>query len=394
MAGKILILRWAGSSYDSLGGLLDLFAQEFRGLGLEVEIFFADGNDWPVQLVALLNTGQFVFAVTMSGIGADMKVDGTMVWEKTKVPLFNWNCDHPSHYPTRHIIRNQFVIHGYVFPDHARYNMAYLKPNGAAFAVHLGIPPRSLFASAPLPARSRNGRIMFSKTGGDTNATEAVWRTYAPVVREIIFAAAEELFARSTADFVPVLQRIAEPRGIFLAGDTKLAMMLIHQLDVYIRFKRANFVMASVLRFPVDVFGSGWDHVQWDGAQARFHQAIPWQAMIEQLPQYSGCLSINPLIDESVHDRAFFALAAGVPPISDSNAFSRTYMPELEPYAFGFTRERIEQAVEAVLNAPEEAIARTETTLQQISIPFGMRRAARQIVQFASLNALNARVIR
>ncbi|HEY1414119.1 MAG TPA: hypothetical protein VGF36_18380, partial [Rhodopila sp.] len=102
------------------------------------------------------------------------------------------------------------------------------------------------------------------------------------------------------------------------------------------------------------------------------------------------CLSINPLVEESVHDRVFFALAAGVAPISDGNGFARANLPRLEPYRFVFTGDRIEQAVEAVLANPDDAIARTEESWQALAEPFGMRRAARQIVQFAMFHSLNA----
>jgi hypothetical protein len=391
MARKILILRWAGSSYDSLGGLLELMAAEFTAIGFDVVLFSADGQDWPNRLVEVLKARDIAFALTMSGIGVDMAINGKSAWQVANIPLFNWSCDHPCYFPSRHVIRNQFLLQGYVFPDHARYNITHLKPNGAAFAVHLGIPPRSLFPQAPLPLDARTRRIMFTKTGRDTNKIEAAWRNYVPELRSIVFAASEELFHRSTADFLPVLNKISEQRGIFLDGDNQLTMLLIREIDAYIRFRRANLVMDTIVRYPVDVFGTGWDHIQWDDGHARFHGPVTWRAMIEQLPHYIGCLSINPLTEQSTHDRTFFALSAGVVPLSDSNRFSREHMPALEPYAFAFVSEQIEQVVEAVLTKPSEALGRAETTYQSLATPFGMRRAALQIAQFASLHALNAR---
>ncbi|HEY4042812.1 MAG TPA: hypothetical protein VGM32_13335 [Rhodopila sp.] len=388
MAKKVLILRWSGSAYDSLGGLLELTAQEFAALGFDVTLFSADGPDWPQRLVQLLNHGGIAFALTMSGIGTDIAVNGKLAWEAAKVPLFNWSCDHPCYFPTRHAIRNPYLLHGYVFPDHARYQIRHLNPNGAAFAVHLGVPPRSLFPHAPLPPTSRNGRIMFAKSGADTNKIEATWRGYVPDLRHIAFAAAEELFARSTADFLPTLQGIAEARGLFLDGNNRLAMLLIREIDAYIRFKRANLVMKAALRFPVDVFGSGWDHIDWDGATATFHGSVTWRGMLDRLPHYLGCLSTNPLIEESVHDRVFFALAAGVVPITDANTFTQAHMPGL--HTFSFSRERIEQAIEAPLAAQAIAIAQVEATWDAIAARFGIRRSAQQIIELVGLHALNA----
>jgi hypothetical protein len=390
MANRVLILRWAGSAYDSLGGLLELTAHELAAQGLEVTMFSADGKDWPQRLIGLLKQGGVSFALTMSGIGAELSVDGRLVWEVAKVPLFNWSCDHPCYFPMRHVIRSAYLLHGYVFPDHARYNVRHLNPNGTAFGVHLGIPPRSLFPEAPLAPAKRNGRIMFTKSGADSNKIEAAWRGYGLDLQRIVFAAAEELFAHSTADFLPTLQRIAEPLGVFFEGNSRLALLLIREIDAYNRFKRANLVMHAVLRYPVDVFGTGWDHINWEGAAARFQGASPWRTMIDRLPCYVGSLSINPLIEESVHDRVFFSLAAGVVPISDCNAFADKTMPWLEPYRFDFARERIERAVEAALGAPAEALARVEEAWQALATPFGMRRSAQQIVQFAALHPMNA----
>ena len=361
-------------------------------MGHRVVLFNAAGQDWPQRLQAVLQQGDFAFALSMSGIATDFVLPGKgLLWEVTKVPIFNWCCDHPCYFPSRHGIRNRFLLHGYVFPDHAHYNIRHLNPNGVAFGVHIGMPPRSLWPGAPVPLAERNGRIIFSKSGADTNAIEANWRSRLPIMRQILFAAAEELFHRSTGDFVPVLRRIAEPSGLLLDGNNELTLTLIRELDAYIRHRRSNLVLQTLLGYPLDVFGRGWDHIKWDGARAVFRGALAWRPTLQQLPPYIGCLSINPLVERSVHDRVFFALAAGVPPVTDSNEFSRAHMPGLDPYCFEFTSERIAQAVESLLADPADALARTETAWQALTPDFTMRRAAEQILQFAALHGVNAR---
>jgi len=361
-------------------------------MGHRVILFTAGGQDWPDRLAGLVQQGDIAFALSMSGIGIDFMLQGKgLLWEAVKVPMFNWSCDHPSHFPSRHAIRSRFLLHGYVFPDHAQYNIRHLNPNGMAFGVHIGMPPRSLFAGAPLPLAERNGRIIFSKSGADTNAIEATWRARMPVLRQILFDAAEELFHRNTADFIPVLRRVGERHGLLLDGNNELALMLLRELDFYIRYRRGNLVMQTLLDHPVDVFGTGWDHINWDGARAVYHGALTWRAALERLPHCLGCLSINPLVEQSVHDRVFFALAAGVAPVTDGNAFSQAHMPGLQRYSFDFTAERIVHAADALLADPAEALARTEAAWQALSPDFTMRRAAEQIVQFAALHGGNAR---
>ena len=386
-ASSILVLRWTGSAHDFIGGILELAARELAAEGHEVLLFVAgedaaDGDkDWPARLVRVLNQNAIAFALTMSGIGTDLRLGGKSLWAEAKVPLFNWNCDHPVYFPARHAIRDPFLLHGYVFPDHARDAIALLNPNGMAFAAHMGIPPRALFADAPLT--ERNGRLLFTKNGHDPNAIEARWRRYGPDLSTLLLTAAEELFHRATADFLPVLLPLAERHGLFLNGGNHLMLQLIRELDTCIRFRRATLVVESLLRHPVDVFGTGWEHVAWEGARARHHGPAPWRSIFERLPRYTASLSINPLVEDSVHDRVFFALAAGVTPIGDANAFTCAHMPALEPYTFTFHPDRVVQAADAALDRPAEALARTEDTWRAMAETFGMRRSLQQIARFA-----------
>ena len=64
-----------------------------------------------------------------------------------------------------------------------------------------------------------------------TNRMETTWRTFGPIVRDIVFSAAEALFARETNVFLPVLQTIAETHGLFLDGASRLTMHIIRELD-------------------------------------------------------------------------------------------------------------------------------------------------------------------
>ena len=393
MAAKILIVRWTGSAYDSLGGLLELTAQELAAEGAEVVVLPAEGPDMAQRVVEVARDGGFTFALTMSGIGSDIFIERQLAWEALKLPLFNWSCDHACYFPSRHALRSRYLLHGYVFPDHARYNVAHLSPNGAAFSVHVGIPPRTVFPGAPLPAARRNGRLVYFKSCADTNAIEANWRARnGPVLQRLLFSAAEELFHRSTGDFLPVLQRLGEPLGLALDGANVLALALIRELDAYIRHRRSNLLITALLNHPVDVFGVGWDHIPWStGRGAAYRGVATWRSFVSELPRYLGCLSTNPLVEDSVHDRVFFALAAGVPPVSDANRFSRAHMPALSPYHFDFRPARIVATADAVLANPEEAVARTEATHAAMLPAFAMRRSAQQLLQFAGLYTVNAR---
>jgi spore maturation protein CgeB len=131
--------------------------------------------------------------------------------------------------------------------------------------------------------------------------------------------------------------------------------------------------------------------MSWPESGAAFRGVGDWHGTMQHLPNYVGRLSTGALSDESVHDRVFFALSAGVPPLSESNAFLRAHAPELEPYCFQFSPEQITEAADRLLSNPAEALARTEATWQAMSPAFSMRRSAQQIVHFVALHAVNAR---
>jgi len=393
VANRVLILRSANSAYDSLGRILEMVGDYLTEDGLDVTLLSFDQADWPARLGGLLAEGGWKFALAMSGIGADtVTEDGRLLWDAAEVPLFNWNCDHPCYYPSRHVLTSKYVVHGYVFGDHARYTQTHFNPNGVAFAAHLGMPDRDRFGNAPLKPRARNGRILFSKTGRDTAPIEAAWRGMLPVVQTLLFSAAEALYPANTRDFLPTLQQIAEPLGIFLNGNSAFTLDMIQHLDAYIRFKRANALMARLLDHPIDVFGRGWDHIRGAARGARFLGPAGYDYTLEQLPHYLGCLSTNPLVEDSVHDRVFSALAAGVVPVSDDNRFARTHLPKLSPYRFTWSPCDAEAAIGALLDGPRAGLACAEASYQALLPDFTLRHAVRQMVQFVELHGVNRRL--
>lgn len=392
MTNRILIFQWAGSAYDSLRGLLQLAAAEIETEGLNVEYLTVEDQDCQKRLNELLTRNDIVCAIGMSGVGADLRLaDGRLLWEAARIPFYNWNCDHPCYFPSRHAIRSNYLCHGYVFPDHARYTLTHLNPNGAVFSAHLGIPNREIFGPGFAPRENRNGRILFTKSSADTNQIEARWQAQTPLIRFLLFAAAEELLLANTRDFLPTLQRIAEQRGVFLHGNSMLALQLIREIDSYVRFRRTRFVAEALRDFPIDIYGSGWEDFARDTDKIKVHGPLPWLQTLQLLPDYLGCLSLNPLVDESVHDRSFFALAAGVPPIADANAFSRTHFAELTGLTFSFDRDSIQAAAAAVLENPQLCIETTEKVWQRAQNEFSLRQSVRQIIHQLALTPLNAR---
>ncbi|MFO1027211.1 MAG: hypothetical protein U1E70_18710 [Acetobacteraceae bacterium] len=389
---RILMIQWSGSAYDSLRYLLDLVGAELSEDGHHLERVVIGQDGWPERLQNLMTShGPWHMALGMSGVGLEVGPNtAESVWDLAKIPFFTWFCDHPAHFPARHTRRSPFAILGYVFPDHARYARDHLNANGTTYAVHLGLPRRSLFMDPRRPVDRRNGRIAFFKSGGDENAMRATWRqTLPPTLATVLEEAAEACHGADVAAMLPRLQQAAERHGLFLAPDGTLCLTLLHHLDFYERARRSTLLMRSLLDLPVDVYGADWGHIDWSGKRAVHRPPLTFPDMMARLPAYLGSLSLNPLVSESVHDRLPFALAAGVVPLGDRNWFSRQHMPDLDRYSFEFTPQSIAAAAEALLADPQAALDAAEATYQALLPHFTLRHTARQIIEFCSLHGMN-----
>jgi hypothetical protein len=245
----------------------------------------------------------------------------------------------------------------------------------------------------PLPLSQRERRLVFAKTGGDPLAIERSWRSIWPsMLADCLLEAVEAAWGLSICDVPRTIQESAVRRGVFFGDRSELMMRMIREVDNFTRVRRANLVARALLPYPVDIFGDNWGHLDHSGARAAFHGPADFPSLLRCLPRYLGSISTHPMVEESVHDRVFHALSAGVVPVSNANTFSNHYMPALGRYAFRFTPESVTAAVEAVLADPATGIDLTEATYATLLPEFSMRQSLRQIELLCSLVPFNAPV--
>lgn len=384
---KVLLFQWRDSAYDSLRYLQDLLGEEFELLGFKLERVIVGDAGWEDHLQQLLRNEQVLFAMGFSGVGTDLYTEeNVLIWEAAQTPFINWSCDHPCYFPSRHAISSPWLMHCFVFPDHARYALEHFDASGMTSHVHLAMPRSSAFDETHLPLNERNQRFIYTKSGKDINKIEKIWSGLPYFQQKILFGASEELFDKNTESALPIIQKVAQELGLFLGGKNALTMKLMREIDSYVRFKRANIVMETLMDMPIDVFGTGWEHLDWSNAKhANYYGSVPLSDSRTTLSKYLGSISIHPLIEDSVHDRNFFAIAANVVPVSDSNRYSRSMMPLLEPYAFNFESQSIKSAVERVIGNPQEALDLTEQTRLMIEAEGTLRYSAQKVLSLITM---------
>jgi hypothetical protein len=380
----VCLLTANTTAYDSLPGLLDLIGAEFTALGHHVIRFDVTAADFSDRLKQAVERPGKIFALTFSGIGLELRNrDRRLLWEAARIPCFSWYCDHPSYFIRRHRIESPYVIHGYVFPDHALFNRDHLRANGACFPVHIGLPDPACFR--PRSGGLRNGRLVFAKSGWDPAALERSWRaSLAPALLRLLFDSIDAASAKTCGALPQIIVDVAEQHGIYLACGGPLFNAVLTRVDNYIRATRTTLLASILVDYPVDFFGSGWDYMMPRATRAAFHGPLPFAELCQQLPGYLGAASVNPNVDLSVHDRVFLSIAAGVVPVFDANAFSRRHMPMLRDYSFSYGRDAIESALDALLSRPHDAQATVAEAFSTLQASFSMRGAARYIHDLAT----------
>ncbi len=380
----ICILSATNSAYLSVRGLLLMAGAELDHLGHEVHIINLEEPDTPARMDALLPRREETIALVMSGIGLEIRTkDGRLFWDVAQIPVFNWNCDHPSYFMRRHRIESRYIVHGYVFPDHAMFNRDHLHANGAAFGTHIGIPDPGFFGARP--AEKRNGRIVFAKSDWNPQKLERAWRAaLPPKLFAILFDAIAAAHGKTCSAFPGIICDVAARHLMYLTPGGEIFNAILTRLDNYTRAVRTREVGAVLSNYPVDFIGGGWDDFKAGTRHARFLGAMPFDALRENLGSYLGAASLNPNVDLSVHDRVFAALGASTVPIFDANSFSRENFPRLSRYGFGQSADSIAAAVEAVLDDPAAAQAATTATLAETYPRLSMQRSMQEICEITT----------
>jgi hypothetical protein len=370
------------TTYDSVRGILAMVGAELDRLGHEVRLINLTAPDIGQHLNALLPRRAETVAIGMSGIGLELYTDdGRLFWDAAQIPFFSWYCDHPSYFARRHRIQSRYVVHGYVFPDHAAFNRDFLHLESPVFGAHIGIPDPGFFAAAA-PAQ-RNGRIMFAKSGWNTAAVERQFRATLPDnLATILFAAIEAARGKTCGAFPDIITTIAADHLVYLSPGDDVFNALLTRLDNYTRAQRTREVGAVLADYPVDFIGGGWDDLAATATgPARFLGAQPFDAVRASLGSYLGAVSLNPNADLSMHDRVFFSISAGTVPVFDANRFSKAHLPRLAGYSFAQEADSLRAAVEALLANPAAAQAATAATLAEAYPRFSMRRTVEEIHQ-------------
>lgn len=343
-----VVLLVGKSAYDSLRGVLSVFARHWQEMGLTIsEIDISDG--WHKRLIDRVCSPGMRFAVSLGGTGMSLKTGGKDLLSELGVPVFCLLCDHPAYFAARHQNIPRNVVLGYMFRDHAIFQREHVKAPNLVTSIDFGIP------DAPLGTwQDGEAKVVFAKTGNDPRELETRWQTR-PAVARLIHDLIDEVGFGNCGGYPAAVQKVAAAHRLEIQPFDKLARFLIAQVDDYVRRRKSTAIAEAIKSFPVDIFGDRWDHISRAGAPARFHGGVDYQTLEREMAGATASITMNPNIDLSAHDRFFTALGAGMMPVTDSNSFISENFPELAPFTFTFEQDSIERVLERIFARPHEA---------------------------------------
>jgi len=297
-----------------------------------------------------------------------------------RFPVFCLHCDHPAYYARRHRGVPHNLVLGYLFRDHALYQRDHVKSANLVTSVHFGIPDLPIAD----PDLSDGPKIVFAKTGNDPRALETRWRAL-PRIEPLIRDCLDEVGLGPCELYADAVHRVVSAHGIELQPFDRLTRFLIVQIDDYVRRRKSTAIAETIKRFPVDIFGVKWEHIDQTGARARFHGGVDYRIVNQAIVRATASITMNPNIELSAHDRFFTALGAGVMPLSDTNSFIRENFPALTPYTFGFDDASLEATLDRVFARPADAVALARSTKQEMMPRFSTGQAAKHIRDCAAI---------
>jgi hypothetical protein len=349
------------SDFNALSAFNLELAHALRLLGIEpiiVDLMAPDrSNGLMNKVMQDYGPAQVVAAFSFSGIGAEAGDDDPTgnIWERLKIPFITWMLDHPVHYLERHIHPGPALVRLYANKAFFDFQHDYLKAAGRAALVPLGTmshgrePQQRTFKSGEPPL------ILFAKSSNSPALHEDDWKKLAVSTQQFIANVIDHYWGTTprSGSVVDSVMTVAKATNIDLHEDMKLFSYVVSQVDWYLRYRKSDIIFRELLKLPVRIYGKGFDHIDTTGAKATTLPPIDHNDLTALYHKALAIVSINPNVDDEVHDRVKSAFGCGAMPISDINPWWEKECPQLLPYSYDFRDKPIAGAIDKTLSNPQ-----------------------------------------
>ncbi len=397
----MVLLLTGVSQGDALANIARAFKPEFEAAGYHfAEVSLAIPQAAGPALGELLAGGNIAFSFSFMGVAMPLEFSDDTgaranLWARAGVPHIGIYGDSPAYYFDRHVTPGAHCATIYGFPEHAALRQRLPEIHGPIGT----ISPLLLDTISPESVdftRKSTGKLLFLKNGNDPEALRRTWHTE---LRPAPLRVLEELASVLTADLdSPALHQIddlvlryAADTGLDIARLPKLRLFFIAQLDDYTRRLKSTLITRALLDLPVEIHGTGWEHVDFTGRRAQWIPVCDYAHSREMMRECLGLLDMSPNTSLAPHDRVARAFASHTLCITNAQAFLTSSVPDAREVSFNFQPESIREVAARVLAHPAHHVELGAQVAQKFSAAHPPGRAIGYLIAQAEMLRLNMR---
>jgi hypothetical protein len=393
-----VVLLTGSTMADAVGGISRSYRGAFEDLGYEfLEINLAEKERALRQIKELVHQN-IVLAFSFMAMGTDilLTLEGGKtadIWELLRVPYVSLYGDSPSYYFDRHVLRNPLYIALYGFPEHFALRKRLPHINGlintyTPLAIDVVGKEKIDFK------KKAEGAVIILKNGNDPKKLKTLWATsLPPKISAVLLDLAHELETRindkATTQIDDLLIGYFAARNVDITSLTKLRLLLIAQLDDYLRRVKSTMLIESLLDLPVLLNGCNWDHIDFSGRRLQY---VPGGHFVTSRTLIRECLAMldmSPNTGLSPHDRPCRAFGAHTLCLTNEQEFFSRELPHSEDYFYRFDRDSIQARVADTMAHRERSLEIGVTVAAAFMQKFKPEMFARQLLELAALARFN-----
>jgi hypothetical protein len=370
----------------------------FNAQGLEFTEIALTQPDAVAGLNTVLQSGRIAFAFSFMALGVALTFksdagESSNLWEKLGIPFLALYGDSPAYYFDRHVLPGPNFAAIYGFPEHAALRNRLPKINAPVSCMG----PVLLDGIAPDEVDFRQkaqGKLIFLKNGNDPEALRRSWRsllTPGPLraLEEMASQLATDLNDGRLNQIDDQVLEYCGTQGIGIESLPKLRLFFIAQLDDYIRRLKSTLLARAMMDFPVEIRGTGWEHLDFAGKRAVLVDDCDYAQSRQLIRDALGVVDMSPNTSLAPHDRFARALGSHTLCLGNAQDFLARDVPEHAQLSFRFETESIQARIAEALAHPARHVELGRHVAREFSAKNPPEAGVAQMVRTAQCLRLN-----
>ncbi|MDC7293602.1 hypothetical protein NXH67_08745 [Butyrivibrio sp. DSM 10294] len=323
-----LILRRGNINYDSLTSFSALLSKALGSCGIEVDYWDLDRSN--EKLDKRLSEVRYDFALTFNSIGQhNYKVNGENIWNKHRIPFFNYIVDHPQ----MHSIYLFSECSNYyclcLDRDHVDYAKRFYKDVKDAFFLPLGgsDSDEEKVDDSFEEFEHREFDVVFTGSYVDRDELDGKILALPEAVRNIELAYLDHMLDNRTLSLEEGLTAILPDFGIdpsdekaYFGFANALFPITNNYLRSYTREEAVRFLAQS--KGTIHLFGTGWDTLD-DLENVVLHGSCTYLETAAIYKKSKIVFNVMPYFKNGAHDRIPTSMLAGAAVLTDDSKYYR-----------------------------------------------------------------------